>query len=344
MQHFGSFRTKRDAVDFYDRARLIRREQRLQPGQPINLEYTVAEMFQAYLPQAEHRRAFREQRRFAHWWMAYWPRKRVFDLTPPDIEQARIALRKSGRFNQRRESTVDHYLKTLKHAMRAMIQPRAWVVDLWSQIPFEHHDSAPRIPLTPEQERALHEALSPDDIAKVRLATITGLRRGQLFRQRWEYIDWTRHGMMIPHFKRQRTRILPIPHEAMTILEHRWHAAGKPAKGWIFPKTGDQDLPEDEASWYKYRFRPALRRAGLDGRGITFHSMRHTFATRFLEAGGNVRALQKAGGWSSLTQVEIYTQLFDETVRAGMEQGARIGAQHSTKLQKHKQVRSREKT
>jgi hypothetical protein len=112
MQHFGSFASKTAARQFYDRIKTRRREQRLQPGLVIPHEYTIPELFATYLPQAEYRAAYREQARFAAWWSVYWPKQRVFDLTPLHLEEARRALRTSGRLPQRSEGTVNHYQAT----------------------------------------------------------------------------------------------------------------------------------------------------------------------------------------------------------------------------------------
>lgn len=342
MQHFGSFPSQRAAQDFYDRMRYTRREQRVQPGRTMQVEYTVPELFDAYLPQAQHRRAYREQQRFAAWWMAYWPRQKVFDLTPQHIEAAKVALRTSGRFGTRRENTVARHVECLKHVMRAMVQPRSWVVDLWSQVTMDPPHREPPIPLTPDDEQRLLAQLSEEDLVKVRLGTTTGLRRGQIFGLRWDMIDWTHGGAHLPTFKRQKVRFLPFPTAAMELLTRRWHAAGRPPTGWVFPSATDRDQPEDAQNWYKYRFKKAVKAAGLTGKRITFHNTRHTWASRFLEGGGNIRSLQKAGDWSDIRLVEIYTHPFDDQLRTAMERGAGIGAAHprNTKRQLQKTAES----
>ena len=110
------------------------------------------------------------------------------------------------------------------------------------------------------------------------------------------------------------------------MLTRRWTAAGRPATGYVFPSAINRDVPEDADSWYKYRFKKAVKAAGLAGKGITFHTTRHTWAGRFLEGGGNIRSLQKAGDWSDIRLVEIYTHPFDDQLRSAMEGGARIGS------------------
>jgi site-specific recombinase XerC len=38
-----------------------------------------------------------------------------------------------------------------------------------------------------------------------------------------------------------------------------------------------------------------------------FHDLRHEWASRFVEAGGDVRALMEVGGWGSLALVARYS-------------------------------------
>jgi integrase len=47
--------------------------------------------------------------------------------------------------------------------------------------------------------------------------------------------------------------------------------------------------------------------------------MRHTFACRWLERGGNLSALQRALGHASIVTTERYARLTDEHVRAEAE-------------------------
>jgi integrase len=58
--------------------------------------------------------------------------------------------------------------------------------------------------------------------------------------------------------------------------------------------------------------------------GVTFHSLRHTGTTRALERSVPTRAVQAAGGWHSLKQLERYGHVTDEALRQFRE---RIGGE-----------------
>ncbi len=55
-----------------------------------------------------------------------------------------------------------------------------------------------------------------------------------------------------------------------------------------------------------YLVRKLVKEAGIRAKRISCHSLRHTFACRFLRAGGDVRALQKILGHASLTTTQRY--------------------------------------
>lgn len=54
-------------------------------------------------------------------------------------------------------------------------------------------------------------------------------------------------------------------------------------------------------------FRAACQRAGLSG--VTPHSTRHTFATRLVENGVDLRTVQELGGWATLSLIQRYAHV-----------------------------------
>ena len=73
-------------------------------------------------------------------------------------------------------------------------------------------------------------------------------------------------------------------------------------------------LSDIRAAW-----RRAVRGAGLEGtRGLVFHSLRHTFATRYLAAGGNVYDLKTILGHADILTTMKYLHDSDERIRYSM--------------------------
>jgi integrase/recombinase XerD len=62
------------------------------------------------------------------------------------------------------------------------------------------------------------------------------------------------------------------------------------------------------------RLAKAARRAGLDAK-VTPHMLRHTAATQLIEAGVDIRYIQRLLGHASLSTTEIYTHVSDRALR-----------------------------
>jgi len=56
-------------------------------------------------------------------------------------------------------------------------------------------------------------------------------------------------------------------------------------------------------------FRQAKYRAGIKKRRVSIHTLRHSYATHLLEAGVNIRAIQRYLGHSQLETTMVYLHL-----------------------------------
>ncbi len=88
-------------------------------------------------------------------------------------------------------------------------------------------------------------------------------------------------------------------------------------------------MPDDEAVFmnrlgrpyrhFRTGWRTAVARAGLAGKSVTPHCLRHTFAAHFLENGAAVTDLQEILGQSSLATTQMYASMVSKRMRASVE-------------------------
>lgn len=65
---------------------------------------------------------------------------------------------------------------------------------------------------------------------------------------------------------------------------------------------------------HKHVYFQTVRRVGLGDTGVNVHCLRHSWASRFQEATGDLVLLQALGGWSSLSMVSRYAHHRPERV------------------------------
>ena len=155
--------------------------------------------------------------------------------------------------------------------------------------------------LTPEEQRALIAAAAVPHVRDaIILALGTGARRAEALGLRWEDCDLD--GGLVTFraetTKNGKARTVPANDAVLAMLRarradirarfnpHVFTYRGKPIKG------------------FETAFRTVCKAAGIDG--AIFHTLRHTWATRFGHLGGDPRDLMALGGWSDMKIVERY--------------------------------------
>ena len=167
--------------------------------------------------------------------------------------------------------------------------------------------------MTPEQLIALKKALDeePDQnaAALMRLALVTGMRRGALLALRWDDLDFNRGFITLRGevAKKGKTESIPMTAATKQILETIEYA-GSP---YVFPgKDGGQRK--------EFRRLPkrVKQKAGLPEDFRPLHGLRHTYAS-FLASSGKVDlyTLQKLLTHSSPQMTQRYAHLADEALQ-----------------------------
>lgn len=174
-----------------------------------------------------------------------------------------------------------------------------------------HYQKPPRrLPVVMSDEEVLRllEAASPlRDRALLETAYATGLRVSEVTRLRITDIDSQRMTIRVEEGKGRKDRYVMLSQSLLETLRGYWRAS-KP-RAFLFPgEGGNKPLCVSAA---QKAFGKARDRAGIKKR-VSFHTLRHSFATHLLEDGANIRMIQALLGHRSLKTTERYTHLAED--------------------------------
>lgn len=162
------------------------------------------------------------------------------------------------------------------------------------------------------------------------VATMCGLRQGELIALRWLDVDWkakvirvrrnyTRGAFGKPKSRRS-TRSVPMPRRVAAELRRLHGNSSFTADTDLVFAHPDTGGPYD-ASKMRKRFKGAVAAAGI--RSIRFHDLRHTFGTRMVAAGAPLRTIQEWMGHRDYKTTEIYADFApDPSQEAGWAEAA----------------------
>ncbi|NMW21410.1 MAG: site-specific integrase [Chlorobiaceae bacterium] len=157
-------------------------------------------------------------------------------------------------------------------------------------------------------------------------AALTGMRIADIAHLRWEDVVFEPTGPCV-HFRQRKTKALnylPISPQAIKIAastdEPADNLADKPTEipegsrtGIIFPR-----LMELHCNCYRHFFKEWIHDAGIQ-KNITFHTMRHTFATLQLLANTNIKTLSEMLGHTKIETTMIYAHVVNASRRAAAD-------------------------
>jgi len=155
-----------------------------------------------------------------------------------------------------------------------------------------------------EVRRLLGAAVSLRDRALLELAYATGMRLGEVTHLLVTDIDSRRMVIRVEQGKGRKDRYVMLSASLLETLRAYWRA-NKP-RTILFPGKGGKE-PLHPTSAQK-AFHRARERARIE-KPISFHTLRHSFATHLLEDGTNVRTIQSLLGHRSLESTQRYTHL-----------------------------------
>lgn len=231
-------------------------------------------------------------------------------ITPQDLEHH---LAQTTEENHWAPATVNRYRALISLVFRLGIE-NGKVRDNPARLvrPRQVNNSRTRW-LTPEEEvrlRAAIEATCPEHMPELDLALNTGLRLGELYGLTWENVNVSRRVLTVLRSKNGETRHVPLNSTALVALgELRKRSDGT---GPVIRNPKGEPLAGP-----RHWFDPAVRKAKL--RAFSWHCLRHTFASRLVMAGVDLRTVQELLGHKSIAMTVRYSHLSPTHTLAAVE-------------------------
>jgi len=138
---------------------------------------------------------------------------------------------------------------------------------------------------------------------------LTGARKGEAAKARWDDFDLERKVWTIPLSKSGKDRHVPLSRGALRVLERRRYVDCE----YVFPnpKTG-LPLQHFHNTWDRIR-----TRAGLPD--VRIHDLRHNFASLLINSGRSLYEVQKLLGHADISTTQRYAHLAQATLQEATE-------------------------
>ena len=226
---------------------------------------------------------------------------------------AALAKRTSG-------NTYNKHLTTLTAVWRAVGKVRK-VGNPWAELPRRRLDTHARRVLTPDEVAAVIAAAEGEYKALVTIGARTGLRLGDACRLRWS--DFGADGVLRVATRKTGAAVALPGRALLDELDTRASARARSPGGLITPKIAERygRDPGGVCATIRRIFRragiePQTRREGWERARptVSFHSLRHTFVTRAIEAGVSPPIVRALVGHATAAMTDHYTHVSEAAV------------------------------
>jgi integrase len=251
----------------------------------------------------------RDERTIVHLTEFFGETKRLKDLVPDDAVRYRIGRTEEGMSAR----TVNLELACLRSILRKAVNDgRIARYPLGTgRLLVEVDDYKPRV-LTTEEARRLVAVANPRWLKPALIVWLgTGMRKKELLKLKREDVDFE-HGLLTvikANSKSKRSRTIPMSQAVAETLK------AMPGKTYFFEHTNGKPLGSIEGSWV------AAKEKAIEGR-CRIHDLRVSFATWWIERGGDVKSLSEVLGHADVRiTLQTYCRPGLEAKRRGVEGG-----------------------
>ena len=245
----------------------------------------------------------------------FFGKKQIIQISSHDIERYKARAFKEGVTNKTIKNRLTVLNKCLITGYEWLQLPGAPPKIKWPKCASYRTDY-----LSPEECELL--LLRADDVIRDMILTAlrTGMRQGELKGLQWSSIDWQNRSLAVRHSrcdytktlvspKSNRERHIPLDLDVYEMLHKR-----KRSTGYVFIDTDKEPFDDKRLN---LRLSKICKKAGL--RKITWHVLRHTFASHLAMKGVPMTTVQTLLGHSNITTTMRYAHVAPSTLRTAID-------------------------
>jgi integrase len=234
-------------------------------------------------------------------------------ITPQEIERwfsaAGTPRKRDGKPSgvSWRPATVNRYKALLSMVYRQGIKNRRVSVNPARDVERRTENNTRDRYLLGSEEASLRKTISetcPEHLPEIEIALHTGMRRGEQYQCEWSWVDLDRRVLTVPRSKHGEKRRVYLNNDAVAAFRLLWRFSE--GRGKVFAHLYNSVKTIGARGW----FNAALSDSGIVN--FRWHDLRHTFASRLVMAGVDIRTVQELMGHKTIQVTMRYAHLAPE--------------------------------
>lgn len=226
-----------------------------------------------------------------------------------------------------RGSTINRDLACLSRMFSFAIRNLEWCeFNPLTRVEREVEDNERTVWLSKHQEGFLLREVTVEYLKDIIIFDLdTGLRESELISLTWSQVNWEGRFITVTTYKtgakkrKAKRRSIPLSERAFTILEKRIRIQKpKDVTERVFLNSLNKPIVT-----FRNPFAEAVQRARQHDNvfnDFVFHDLRHTFATRLVQAGVDLYIVMRLLGHSDISTTQRYAHHCPESLRVGIDQ------------------------
>src|SRR5262245_13865749 len=287
------------AAEVYRKRKTEVAERRFFPERVGRRDPLLRDVIDDYLERVRNRlRSFADQARCARLWKEALGGYPLRQIVTGDVQ--RYVAR---RLAEVRPASVNREVAFLKRVFNVAMDDDLADANPVRKVRLLREDNARVRYLTDDEESRLRSEIGELQWPVVAIALHTGLRRTEQFSLMWEHVDFNTNVLTIPRTKAGRVRRVPMNSMVRELLRSLPSRLKSP---WVFPSASGE-TPLDSQNLMNRVFVPAVKRADIQD--FRWHDLRHTFASRLVMKGVDIRTTQELLGHADIRMTLRYSHL-----------------------------------